>query len=150
VVTNPPESKLALPTVADHWQAAMLAGIEDGAIQPVYGELRHTFTPGINGAHLYSREITMPAGSVIVSEIHRTCHNYIVSKGRLAVHTPDGAVELIEAPHQGITVPGTQRILAVFEETVWTTNHIIPDTLTDPEEIKAWLTIPINNPLLTQ
>lgn len=150
MLTNLPESQLAQPTVADHWQAAMVNGIADGALTPVYGELRHTFTQGINGTKLYAREITMPAGSMIVSEIHNTCHPYVVSKGLVYVHTPDGKVEEIAAHHQGITTPGTQRVLAVMEETVWTTFHIIPDTIQDPDEAKAWLTTPINNPLLTQ
>jgi hypothetical protein len=143
-----PDYELAQPTVADHWQAALLAGINEGRIAPVYGELRHTFTPGPNGTQLYAREITMPAGSVIVSEIHNTCHPFVVSQGRCFVHTPDGKIEQISAPHQGVTTPGTQRVLAIATDTVWTTFHIVPEGMSDPEEIKRMITTPIRNPLL--
>jgi hypothetical protein len=146
----PAQAAIATPTIADWVQAALIGGIECGQLTPVYGELRHTFTPGINGTQIYAREITMPAGSLIVSEIHNTCHPYVVSKGRVNVHTPDGQIEHLTAPHQGITTPGTQRILAVLEETVWTTFHIVPAEISDPEAIKAAITQPIHNPLLTQ
>lgn len=144
-----PDLEIAEPTVADHWQAALAAGIEQGTLVPVYGELKHTFTPGPNGTQLYSREITMPAGSVIVSEIHNTCHPYIISKGVVSVHTPDGKVETLFAPHQGITTPGTQRVLAIHQETIWTTFHIVSADLKAPDDIKRSITIPITNPLLS-
>lgn len=147
VISSPTESQIADASFADRCQAALLAGIAAGTMTPVYGELRHTITAGINGTHLYTRECTMPPGSRIVSMIHRTCHPYVVSRGIVAVKDQEG-LEIIQAPHQGITLPGTQRVLLVQEETVWTTFHIIPDTITDPDEAIAWLTIPINNPLL--
>jgi hypothetical protein len=83
----------------------------------------HRFTPG-----LYIREIFMPAGALVTSKIHRTEHPYTISKGRVSVLTEnDGWVELA-APHTGITVPGTRRVLYIHEDTVWTTYHPIADT----------------------
>lgn len=144
------DTELLNPTVADMFQAAMLASVEDGTMTPVYGELNHHFTPGPDGSgtQLYARELTMPANSCIVSQIHNTAHQYVVSKGRVKVHTQDGKVETLTAPCHGHTLPGTQRVLAVMDETTWTTFHIIPIDLTDPDEIMAWLTRPIHNPLL--
>lgn len=84
--------------------------------------LIHRFTPG-----LYIREIFMPAGSFIISKIHRTEHPYIVSKGRVTVITESDGEILIEAPHTGITKPGTRRVLYCHEDTVWITVHAIKD-----------------------
>jgi len=88
----------------------------------------HRFTPG-----LYIREIFMPAGSVVVSKIHRTEHPFTVSQGRVRVFI-DGVWEEIVAPYTGITKPGTRRVLTVIEDTVWTTYH--PTNLRDVDEIE--------------
>lgn len=89
-----------------------------GHAPPVEMPLQHRFTPG-----LYSREIFMPAGAVVVSKVHKTEHQFVVSKGRVSVWSEaDGVVEL-RAPHAGVTKPGTRRILVVHEDTIWTTFH---------------------------
>lgn len=91
--------------------------------------VRHKFTPG-----LYIREIYMPAGSLLTSKIHKTQHPYVISQGRVSVLTEDqGWVEL-SAPHMGITLPGTRRLLYIHEDTIWTTFH--PTDLTDVNEIE--------------
>lgn len=90
----------------------------------------HSFTPG-----LYSREITMPKGAMIVSKIHKTEHPFVVSKGHAAVWTEDKGVVQIRAPYFGITKPGTRRVLFIHQECVWTTFH--PTTLTDVDAIEA-------------
>jgi hypothetical protein len=83
----------------------------------------HIFTPG-----LYTRQIFMPAGSLIISKIHKHRHPYVISKGRCSVFTyADGWVTL-EAPHTGITEPGTQRVLLIHEDTIWTTFHVTDET----------------------
>lgn len=86
-------------------------------------QLVHRFTPG-----LYVRELTMPAGSIITSEIHRTEHPFTISKGRVSVAwvDVDGThVREFAAPYTGVTMPGTRRVLFIHEETIWTTYHPI-------------------------
>jgi hypothetical protein len=97
----------------------------------------HRFTPG-----LYIREITMPAGSLITSKIHKTEHPFTVSKGRVSVLTDLNEWQEIEAPYTGITKPGTRRVLYVHEDTVWTTYHPLGEMqvgdlggLTDQEKV---------------
>lgn len=102
--------------------------------------VRHTFTPGI-----YSREITMPAGSILTSKIHKTEHQFVVSRGRCSVFDGAGFVT-IEAPYHGVTKPGTRRLLVVHEETVWTTFHAT--TATDLSELEDELIEVRENPLL--
>lgn len=108
----------------DRFEQAIRAGIP-----AVSCPVEHRFTPG-----LYSRQIFMPAGSLITSKIHRTEHQFIVSRGRCRVWN-DGQWIDIEAPYHGITRPGTRRLLVIVEDTVWTTFHVTGKT--DVDEIEA-------------
>lgn len=96
--------------------------------------VEHIFTPG-----MYCRQIFMPAGATVTSKIHKTEHVYIISKGRVIVATDEGSVEL-EAPHTGVTKPGTKRALYIVEDTIWTTMH--PTELTDVDEIEKQIIAP--------
>ena len=96
--------------------------------------LEHRFTPG-----LYSRTIFMPKGLICTSKIHRTEHQFVVSKGVLKVWM-GGGWQLIKAPYIGITKPGARRALMILEDTIWTTFH--PTTLTDLDEIEKALIEP--------
>lgn len=97
--------------------------------------LVHRFTPG-----LYSREIFMPAGSLIISKLHKTEHPYVISKGRVSVWTEESGVVQLQAPFCGITKPGTRRILFIHDDCVWTTFH--PTKETDLEKIEGELIEP--------
>ena len=79
--------------------------------------LEHSFGDG-----LYIRKITMPAGMLVTSKIHKKAHPYFVMQGDVSVMTEEGAVR-IKAPYAGMTMPGTKRILFIHEETVWITVH---------------------------
>ncbi len=92
--------------------------------------VKHWFTPG-----LYAREIFMPKGTLLTSKIHMTEHLYTISKGAARVWTKfEGVLELV-APFTGITKPGTQRILYILEDCIWTTFH--PTLETDLAIIEA-------------
>ena len=97
--------------------------------------VRHSFTGSAeNGTGIYARTVVMPAGSIVVSEVHLTEHPYVITRGKVRVLTADNHKGvLLEAPFHGVTKPGTRRLLLVEEETEWTTFHATP--LTDPEEI---------------
>lgn len=95
----------------------------------------HRFTPG-----LYSREIFMKAGCLLTSKIHKTEHQFVVSKGKLKVWSAEKGLETIEAPYIGITVPGTRRVLLIEEDTIWTTFH--PTVETDPLVIEEQIIEP--------
>ena len=77
--------------------------------------LVHNFADG-----MYIRQITMPAGQIIVSKIHGQTHPYFILEGDVSVLTEDG-VKRFKAPYSGITVEGTKRVLYTHEDTVWTT-----------------------------
>lgn len=81
----------------------------------------HRFVPG-----MYIREITMKPGSLIISKIHKHEHPFVISKGRCEVFTKENGWVDMQAPFTGITKPGTERVLLIHEETIWTTFHPIP------------------------
>lgn len=109
----------------------------------VHCPLVHRFTPG-----LYIREIFMPAGSLITSARHLTCHPFVVSKGDVSVYVEGVEVDRYKAPYTGITKPGTRRLLYIHEDTVWTTFHVTEKT--DPDEIVMEIADVEPNPLLTK
>ena len=94
----------------------------DGTI-PVH----HYFQDGI-----YTREIEIPAGTLLTSEIHRYAHPSFLMVGKCIVMTERNGTEVIEAPKLMITQAGTKRLIYVLETCVWCTVH-----RTDKTTIKA-------------
>ena len=83
--------------------------------------LKHSFSDGI-----YVREITIPAGMVIIGKIHKHNHPNFLLKGEVVVITEEGGKEELKAPCSMISKPGTKRILYAKTELVWTTVHLNP------------------------
>lgn len=96
--------------------------------------VRNLFTPGE-----YRREITIPAGVVLIGAEHKTRHLNILSRGRIVVWTEAGMCELV-APFEFWSEPGTKRAGYALEESVWTTVHENPDDETDLETLCQRLT----------
>ena len=90
-------------------------------------ELEQAVTPG-----LYTRILTMTAGSLVFSRIHIKTHPFVILKGKVSVYDGD-KIETFEAPYHGVTTAGTKRVLYVHEETQWATFH--PTDLTELQEI---------------
>jgi hypothetical protein len=80
--------------------------------------LNHEFYP-----NLYVRQILMPKGATITSEVHKTCHPFRVLQGIVLVKIDNNQWERIVAPYAGTTYAGTRRVLYIEEETVWETFH---------------------------
>lgn len=91
--------------------------------------LVHRFTPG-----LYTREIFMPKGTLIISKIHKTEHPFIITRGKVSVWIEGVGVKVFNAPYVGITKPGTRRILYIHEDCSWLTFHATQKTT--PEEVE--------------
>lgn len=88
----------------------------------------HHYAPGS-----YAREMTIPAGVIIIGKIHRHAHINVISKGRVHVVTEAGA-EVFEAPHTFVSEQGTKRAVFAETETVWTTVHVTDETDLDKIE----------------
>jgi hypothetical protein len=123
----------------DELEAAMVENLD-----LVECPVTHVFTEG-----LYTREIFMPAGSLVTSKIHKTEHPYVLSKGKLLVCIDKGEWVEMVAPYTGVTKPGTRRVAYIIEDTIWTTFHANPDDLTDLDEIENLIIEEHENPLLS-
>lgn len=84
--------------------------------------LTHLFTEG-----QYIRKIKMPAGQICTTKIHMKEHPFFVMTGYISVLTEKG-IQHIKAPYQGITKPGTKRIIYVHEECIFITVHATDKT----------------------
>lgn len=88
----------------------------------------HKFADGC-----YIREMFIPKGLIIVSEVHKTWHPYFIMSGDVTVKSSNGEIVRIKGPYSGITTPNTKRILMTHEDTLWITVHVTEKT--DIEEI---------------
>ncbi len=111
----------------DDMEMAML----DSGTPAVELPLTHRFTEGI-----YSREIFMPAGTLLTSKIHKVRHPYVILQGKVSVYIPEVGVQHLEAPYMGITEPGTRRVLYIHEDCTWVTFHPNADNTEDLDVIE--------------
>tara|TARA_R110000851_G_scaffold57123_2_gene133241 strand:+ start:262 stop:894 length:633 start_codon:yes stop_codon:yes gene_type:complete len=89
---------------------------------------KHTFADGC-----YIREIFNPAGVLVITKIHKKEHPFFLMKGRMSILTEDG-IKTIEAPHHGVTQPGTKRAIYAHEDCTFITVHATDKTT--PEEVE--------------
>ena len=125
------------PARIDDLEAAMVSSDLPRVDCPIV----HRFTPG-----LYIREIHIPAGTLLTSMEHLTEHPFVISKGRIRVTSPTEGSVTYQAPHCGITKPGTRRALFAEEDTIWTTFHATTET--DVEKIGQAILAPYTGPAL--
>lgn len=71
---------------------------------------------------LYVRELLLPAGSFVLSRVHKKALVNIISKGHVIVIDSNGYNEY-HAPCTFTSKAGTQRIVYAPDETVWNTAH---------------------------
>jgi len=68
---------------------------------------------------LYTRELFMPQGSLVVSMIHKQQHPSFLLRGKVSYLNDEGEVKTITGPHTIFTQIGTQRVLYIHEDTNW-------------------------------
>lgn len=122
-------SDLVLHEKIDRLEKAMLANLP-----LVDFPVEHLFTNG-----LYVRTVFNPAGSLLTTKIHKTEHPFAILKGSVSVYVPGVGTEHLEAPHIGVTKPGTRRVIYAHEDTVWVTFHPNPDDETDLDKLEERL-----------
>lgn len=104
--------------------------------------VKHSFADGC-----YIREIFNPAGELLVTKIHKKKHPFFLMEGKMSILTEEG-VKHIEAPHHGITEPGTKRIIYTHTDCVFITVHATEST--DVKEIeKEVIAENFEDPLIT-
>ena len=91
--------------------------------------VKHHFAPGV-----YSREMLIPKGKIIVSKIHRHEHHSFLMKGEITVVSEYGGIQRLKAPMVILSKPGAKRIGFAHEDTIWVTVH--PTKETDLKKIE--------------
>lgn len=91
--------------------------------------VRHYFAPG-----LYAREMSIPAGTVVVGAVHKTENLIVVSLGRLQIVTADGTRE-VQAGDTFICQSGMKNAVVALEDSRWTNFLPNPGNLTDTDAL---------------
>ncbi len=90
--------------------------------------LFHSFSGGV-----YTREIHLPKGHVVIGAIHKFENMVYVLKGKLLVADEFG-INMIEAPAQFSSRPGVKRVAYILEDTVWVDIHHTDKTTVEEAE----------------
>lgn len=105
----------------------------------VVSEDKYGFLPDVNkvcpvehrfSEDVYTREIFMPKGLLIVGKTHKTRHLNIVLTGECDVMI-NGEIKHIKAPFTFESLAGSQKTLYIYEDCRWMTIHVNPDNETD-------------------
>ena len=81
---------------------------------------------------MYTREITIPAGCMLISRVHKKTYIDIMVSGDIAVVTPEGNKRLTGFNLMA-GVPGRKRAGYAYTETKWMTVHRIPEECANEE-----------------
>ena len=79
----------------------------------------HRFTPS-----MYIREVFVPAGTILTSEIHKKEHPHVLSLGKITMWDGEGGQITVSAPYCGITKENARRVVFVHEDCIFTTFHV--------------------------
>lgn len=107
-------------------------------------QLDHLFTKGI-----YTRQLIIPAGTIMTTKLHKTEHPFAVMSGSLTVYTDDEGQVSIEAPYIGVTAIGTRRVIHAITDVIWVTFHSNIDDETDLDILENRIIEPYENKVLT-
>jgi len=94
----------------------------------------HHFAPNI-----YMRQMDVPAGTLMVTKMHKTEHFLTVLKGSATILDGNGLMQ-VQAPQIIKTQKGTKRVIYFHEDSSWMTAH--PTSETDLSEIEDQLIVP--------
>lgn len=82
----------------------------------------HHFAPGV-----YSRELHIPAGTVLTGKTHAHAHMNFLMAGEITVWV-DGRMRRLAAPYAFVSQPGTKRVGYAHTDTIWVTVHATEET----------------------
>ena len=100
------------------------------SLEPVELPVRHHFSEGT-----YTREIFMPAGSVVVGKEHATRHTNIIISGECIISTVNGRHHL-KGPCVFESMAGVQKALYMITDVVYMTVHPNPDNIKDEDTLE--------------
>lgn len=97
--------------------------------------VKHHFAPGV-----YSREMFITKGFILVGKIHKHAHHSFLMKGDITVISEHGGIQRLKAPMVILSEPGAKRIGYANEDTIWVTVH--PTNETDIKKIEEEVIAP--------
>lgn len=110
----------------NNFQAACDKYVADGAEK---ADLKHTHhfsdLHPVFGCHLYSREVFVPANSIITGKIHKYPTMNILLKGKIIVVSEEGK-RVVEAPATYMAQTGERKVGYTLEDCIWI-NVILTD-----------------------
>lgn len=89
----------------------------------------HRFTP-----NMYIREVFVPAGTILTSEIHKEEHPHVLSLGKITMWDGEGGEITVSAPYCGITKANARRVVLVHDNCIFTTFHVTQATNVEDAE----------------
>lgn len=101
---------------------------------------KHHFSEGT-----YTREIFMPAGSIVIGKEHATRHTNIVVKGRCVVWTVHGrhVYDATERPISFESMAGVKKVLYMYTDVIWMTVHPNPNNERNQEILEGMFIRPV-------
>ena len=107
---------------------------------------------------LYTREVLMPKGSLVISLIHKQNHPSFFLEGEMSILADNGEVKELKAPMNLNTKIGTQRVAYMHEDCKWICVYKTDATTFEEAEVDVYTNnyreLPIelinNNKLLWQ
>lgn len=85
------------------------------------------------GPSLYIKEVTMPAGSVIIGKPHKVAHMCVMLQGKMILVAEDGSKKEVKAPLTFVGTPG-RKVAYILETTVF--QNIYATDETDVEKLE--------------
>jgi len=95
------------------------------------GRIQHHFGTGV-----YGRELFIPAGTTLMSKIHKGKTLNVIALGKITVVCPHRGSNTYTAPFTFVSEPLTKRVVHALEDTLWITAHINENNSEDLEEIE--------------
>lgn len=118
-MTNLVRTRETLPEINRQHRAKMEA-LEASIVAelvPVEMDTRHHFAHGV-----YTRELRLPAGTVVTGAIHRHSCTNIVAHGEGKVVTDEGT-HFFKAPHIFVSGPGVKKAVYCITDIIWLNVH---------------------------
>ena len=88
------------------------------------------------GPNLYIREVTMPAGTVVIGKAHKAPHMCVMLQGKMVLIAEDGSKKEVKAPLTFVGTPG-RKVAYIVEDTVF--QNIFVTDETDIEKLENML-----------
>ena len=98
------------------------------------------------GPSLYIREVTMPAGTVVIGKAHKAPHMCVMLQGKMILIAEDGSRKEVKAPLTFVGTPG-RKVAYIVEDTVF--QNIFVTEETDVEKLELML-VDDTQPLLEE